>query len=158
MTLSENPGRLKRFRHTSRKFQETFVTPHENLQVFVSEIISARHPFESGCLTLDQGVFEPRNLISLLNGYSIAPRYGRGWSISATGPQEMEAVLYSAFRDAVDFIFVPRPSPFALFADHDEYATFYAHSRSNLNQILENLAARGFQPVRNYEGPTPKGN
>jgi hypothetical protein len=156
MTLSESSTLLKRFRSNPWKFQQTFATPHRNLEAFVAEVVSASHPCESGCLTLDQVPFEPTNLMGLLNSHSISPQYGHGWSITAVGQEEVEAVLYAAFRDAADFIFVPKPSPFAVFADHDDYTTFYAQTRSNLNRVVGGLSRRGFETVQHYERPRPR--
>ena len=102
---------------------------------------------------MDQVIFEPTNLISLFSGYSILPQYGHGWSITAEGRHEVEAVLYAALRDAVDFIFVPKPALFAIFADHDNFTTFYAHTRSNLNRVAEALTRGGFESVHDYQRP-----
>jgi hypothetical protein len=157
MTLSESPALLKKFRKTPWKFQQTFITPHRNLQHFVAEVASACLPCQSGCLTLDKVIFEPTNLISLLNSHSIPPQYGHGWSIAAEGKHEIEAVLYAAFRDTVDFIFVPKPAPFSIFADHDEFTTFYAHTRSNLNRVAKALTRGGFEAVHAYQRPQSRG-
>jgi hypothetical protein len=156
MTLSESPEFLKKFRKTPWKFQQTFITPHRNLQHFVAEVVSGSLPCRSGRLTLDQVIFEPTNLISLFNSYSIPPQYGHGWSITAEERQEIEAVLHAAFRDAVDFIFVPTPARFAIFADHDEFTTFYAHTRSNLNRVAEALTRGGFAAVHHYRRLQPR--
>ncbi len=156
MTLSESPAFLKKFRKTPWKFQQTFITPHRNLQHFVAEVVSACLPCRSGCLTLDQVILEPTNLISLFNSYSNPPQYGHGWSITAEEKHEIEAVLYAAFRDTVDFIFVPKPTPFAIFADHDEFTTFYAHTRSNLNRVAEALTRGGFETVPGYQRSQPR--
>jgi hypothetical protein len=156
MTVSESPAFLKKFRKTPWKLQQTFITPHRNPQHFVAEIISACLPCRSGCLTLDQVIFEPTNLINLFKSYSISAQYGHGWSITAEGKHETEALLYAALHDAVDFIFVPKPTPFAIFADHDEFTTFYAHTRSNLNRVAEALTRGGFEAVPGYQRPQPR--
>lgn len=155
MTLSESPELLRKFRNTPWKFQQTFITPEKNLETFVAEIVSAS-PCQSGCLTIDQIIFEPKNLVNLFNVYSIPLQYGHGWSITAEGPTEVEAVLYAALRDSVDFTFVPKPSPFGIFADHDEYTTFYAHTRANLNRVVEALSLQGFKTVPDYQRPRPR--
>ncbi len=124
--------------------------------MFVEEVVSACHACQSGCVTLDQIVLEPKNLIGLFSSYSIRPQVGHGWSITAEGRQEMEALLYAAFRDPIDFIFVPKPAPFAIFADHDEFATFYAHTHSNLNRAVGALTRTGFEAVHDYERPQPR--
>jgi hypothetical protein len=37
-----------------------------------------------------------------------------------------------------------------IYADHDEYATFYANTRSNLNRISEALTLQGFEKIAEY--------
>ena len=151
MTLSETPSSLKQFRKTAWKFQHTFQTPLNSLQVFAASIAAAIQKLHGGCLTIDQVVFEPTHLIGLLTSHSIKPQYGRGWSLTATGEQEVVALLQAGFSDSIDFIFIPEPRPFGVYADHDEYTTFYAHTRSNLNRVVEPLLGHGFKMVRDYE-------
>jgi hypothetical protein len=153
MTLSEATGTLKKFRRTAWKFQQTFLTPKQSLPSYVAGIISANEQMKSGCLTIEQAVFEPTHLINLLASYSLPPRsrYGCGLSLSATGQQEVEMLLLAVFSDWIDFIFVPEPKSFAIYADHDEYTTFFAHTRSNLNRVVKALAEGGFKMIPDYE-------
>jgi hypothetical protein len=60
-------------------------------------------------------------------------------------------LLEAALSDWIDFIFVPTPKPFVIYADHDEFTTFYANTKSNLNPVVEALSARGFKRVQDYE-------
>ena len=151
MELIENPGALKKFRRTPWKFQQTFHTPLKNLQAFVLTIITSGKPLKSGCLTLEQVVFDPEHLIALLTSYEVPARYERGVSLTASGQGEIEALLCAALSDSTDFIFVPEPKSFAIYADHDEYTTFYSHTRSNLNHVTQTLLSKGFQEVQGYE-------
>jgi hypothetical protein len=151
MTLSETPGSLKRFCRTPWRFQQTFHTPLQNLRPFVATIVSSQEKFQAGCVTLDHTVFEPKNLNALLARHSLPTGFGRDWSIEANGPQEVADLLEAALGDWLDFTFVPTPKPVVLYADHDEYTTFYANTKSNLNSVVEALATRGFQKVPNYE-------
>ena len=70
--------------------------------------------------------------------------------MTAVGRREAEELLQAAFTDWFDFIFVPTPKPFVIYADHDEYATFFANSKSNLTAVASALTASGFTPVANY--------
>ena len=151
MTLSEAPGSIKKFRRVSWKFQQTFKTPLKNLQPFVRTIISASQPLQTGSFTIDQWVFEPKHLIDLLTRYSVPPRYEHDLSLIAHGEKEVEALLEAIFRDWIDFIFVPRPKSFAIYADHDEFATFFAHTRANLNRVVKPLASQGFRIIEGYQ-------
>jgi hypothetical protein len=102
---------------------------------------------------MEQIVFEPKHLISLLTRHSLSPQYREGMAITASSPNEVEELLHSAFTDWVDFLFVPKPKSFVIYADHDEYATFYANTRSNLNCIVLALSAQGFDQVPDYTRP-----
>jgi hypothetical protein len=151
MTLTETPGALKRFRKTSWKFQRTFQTPLKNLQTFVTTIVSAAQPLKGGSLTVEQAVFEPKHLNGLLTSYSIPPKYEHGLSLIAADRQEAEALLLAVLSDWVDFLFIPDPKPFVIYADHDEYTTFYGQTRSNLNRVINALSGQGFESVPGYE-------
>ncbi|HUA66595.1 MAG TPA: hypothetical protein VME24_12155, partial [Alphaproteobacteria bacterium] len=59
--------------------------------------------------------------------------------------------LVATFSDWVDFFFVPAPKPFVIYADHDEYATFFANTKSKLNSVVEPLLKSGFKQVLNYQ-------
>lgn len=67
--------------------------------------------------------------------------------MTAVGQQEVEDLLQAAFTDWFDFVFVPTPKPFVIYADHDEYTTFYANTRSNLNRVLTTMSAQGFDQI-----------
>ena len=125
MKLIENPAALKEFRRTAWKFQQTFETPLKDLKLFVSTIAQAGGLWRSANLTTELVVFDPTQLIDLLNANSIPPRYQRGVSIIAAGQEETEALLEAALGDWVDFIFVPEPKSFAIYADHNEFTTFF---------------------------------
>jgi hypothetical protein len=145
MTLSSTPGSLKRLRKVPWRFQQTFLTPLKNLQPFVATIISAREELQGGTVTVDSVVFTPENLITLLTSRSLSGSLQRDSSIEAAGHQEVGELLQAALGDWVDFWFVPTPKPFVIYADHDEYATFFANSKSNLNGVVEHLLQRGFK-------------
>ena len=150
MTLSETQASLKQLRRAAPGFQQTFETPFKELKRFVATIVSAGH-LQGGCLTIDQVVFEPTHLIDLLNRYSIPPRYGRGLSLTAVGQDEVEVLLHASFSDSIDFLFFPKPKSFVIYADHDEFTTFYAHTRSNLNRIAKALSGKQVRTIQNYE-------
>ena len=71
--------------------------------------------------------------------------------MTAVGRQEIEELLHATLSDWVDFLFVPAPKTFVIYADHDEYTTFYANSRSNLNRVTESLLTQGFEEVSGYQ-------
>jgi hypothetical protein len=149
MNLSDAPSVVKQIRETPWKFQGTFKTPLNNLQPFVATILSLTSP-ETACVTIERAVFEPKHWVELLTRYSLPPRYGNGASVTAVGRQEMEELLHAALTDWLDFIFDPTPQAFVVYADHDEYTTFYANDRANLDSVVEALLAGGFEQIANY--------
>ena len=149
MNLSETSSALKQLRKTPWKFQQTFKTPLKNLRPFVAAILSTASP-DSAVITIEQAVFEPKHWIDLLARYSLPPRYGKGVSVTAFGRQDVEELLHTAFTDWFDFLFVPTPKPFVIYADHDEYTTFYANTRSSLTRVVEALSAQGCEEVSGY--------
>lgn len=150
MVLSATSGSLKRLRKVPWRFQQTFATPLRNLQPFVATIISARQQIPAGAVTLDSIVFEPKNLNALLASRSLPPSLQSESCIEATGHEETSALLHAALSDSVDFWFIPTPKPFVIYADHNEYTTFFANTKSNLNGVIEALLRHGFQKVE-YE-------
>jgi hypothetical protein len=151
MEVSHTPSVLKQFRRTPWKFQRTFKTPLKNLQPFVATIASAGQSFKTASITIDQAIFEPKHWIDQLTRYSLPPRYEKGTSVTAVGQPEIEELLNAALSDWVDFLFVPAPKPFVIYADHDEYTTFYANTGSNLNRVAEPLLTQGFEEVSGYQ-------
>jgi hypothetical protein len=151
MTLSQNPGTLKKFRRTPWRFQQTFRTPLQDLRPFVTTIVSGKEPLQGGSVTLDQVVFEPKNWLALLARHSLAPEYGREWTLVARDAGEVEELLEAALCDWLDFLFVPTPKPFVIYADHDEFTTLYANTKSNLNGVVEALSAKDFKLAPNFE-------
>ena len=147
MTLSEIPGSLKRLTRTPWQFQQTFHTHLQNLPAFVTAILGARNSIRDGCVTIDSVVVEPRHLTALLASCSISEPLCRGSSIVAMGQVETHALLLAAFSDPVDFWFVPAPKSFAIYADHDEFTTFCAVTKSNLNGVVLALSEAGFERV-----------
>ena len=151
MKLSQLQGSIKRFRRTSWGFQQTFETSLKNLKPFVGTIASALAPIGSASVTIDQVIAEPKRLIGLLSEHNLPPQYGPEWCITAESQPEAEGLLEAALGDSVDFFFVPAPKPFVIYADHDEYATFYASTKSNLNRVVQPLIRAGFVSVPDYE-------
>ena len=76
---------------------------------------------------------------------------GRDWSITAASNAEVVRLLAAIFHDGMDFICVPNPKPFVFYADHDDWITFYANTKSNLNIICQPLEAAGFKMLDNWQ-------
>ena len=149
--LLDERGAMKRFRKTAWNGQQTFQTPLQNLKPFVAEIIAVAGPIEAAYIVVDQVVFEPKNLGAVLTNHSLQPQLVRGLGVIGTGDEAAKLLLEAALGDWIDFIFVPTPKPFAIYADHDEYTTLYSGSKSNLNRITQALLGQGFERVADYQ-------
>jgi hypothetical protein len=149
MNVSIKPGAIKKFRRTPWRFQETFQTPLKDLDRFVATILSADESIKQGVVVVDQYAFEPRNLKALIANPE--QTLAHDWSVSAVGRDEVQKLLRTTLEDWIDFVFIPSPKPFVIYGDHDEYATFYANTKSNLNRITAILSEKGFIHIENWE-------
>ncbi len=151
MMLTETPGTLKKFGRTSWRFQRTFKTPLENLRSFVTAITGAIRRLDAATVTIDTVVFEPKHLLALVTPIGAADWLAHDVTVSAVGREAVEGLLEAALSDWADFLFVPQPKPFVIYADHDEYTTFYAQSCSNLNSVVNELSGKGFAEILGYK-------
>lgn len=103
---------------------------------------------EQAALTLDNVVFGIERVAGLVRAPNES--LGRESAILAETGDEAEALLLAAFMDGPDFIFVPKPRPFVIYADHDDWITFYANTTSHLNGIIRPLAEAGFRLVQDW--------
>ena len=82
---------------------------------------------------------------------SLAEVCKSGTTVKTASRDEAEGLLVAAFSDPVDFLFAPEKKPFVLYADHDQFTTFFAQTRSNLNRIVAALLYNGFQEIPGYQ-------
>lgn len=150
MKVAEAGDELKQFRHTAWKFQATFLTPLKDLRRFVATIASAGRP-ERASVTIETTVFEPKHLLKLLSSRSIPARNLNNVTLTAANQDEVASLLEAALGDWADFLFIPEPSAFAIYADHDEYTTLYADSHLSLSQVVKPLENAGFKLVADYK-------
>jgi len=112
-----------------------------------------RHfPLTRGVLTLELVVFEPEELLKVLADREISPdsvpsKYFMHVTISATAEDEIPVLLEAALGDWVNFTFIPEPELFRIYADHDEWITFFALEESNLSLITSALVGEGFEAI-----------
>ena len=147
--LSERTEEIKRFRAAPWPFQQTFTTPYDDLNRFVSTFL-ATFSLEKGALSTDQGVFEPENLLRLLASKSLSVENYYDLKIQATGQLEIANLLQAALGDYIDFVFVPSPELIAIYTDHDGYTTFYAQDDATLKSVGSRLETAGFEAVASY--------
>jgi hypothetical protein len=151
MILIESSSQTKRFRKSPWFFQKTFHTPLKKLPPFVADILVVPGAVEGGIVTIESIVFTPKNLGVLLDLHSLAVPSNPELGIKAADSGEVSDLLEAAFGDAIDFWFVPNPKTFAIYADHDEYVTFFANKKGALGAIFEAFSAHGVKEVENYE-------
>ena len=150
MLISQQNGALKKFRRTPWRFQQTFETPLRSLATFTSAILGALGHAQSGTIVIDAKIFQPKNLESLLAQHHLPPALTHDTAIEAETAEELQPLLTAILGDWIDFVFIPSPKPFVLYADHDEYTTFFANSKGSLNKVSTALAAQGFIAVEDY--------
>ena len=103
-----------------------------------------------GVLSTDEIVFEPTNLKRELADSSGQNDDWWHLNIKAEGQHDIVRLLRASLGDWVDFLFLPVPELFAIYADHDEFTTFYTSEESHLDSITTALTNAGFEPVTNY--------
>lgn len=153
MIISHEPGMLKKLKRASWRFQGTFETPLADLERFVSVIISAQPDISGASLVFENLVFPPAHLASLqrTDSQAKAIELEPGMALVAETSETARRLLTAALSDWVDFYWVPTPKPFVIFADHDEYCTFYANTHSGLNSVCDLLGNSGFRRVGGFE-------
>src|SRR5688572_26511077 len=126
MTISNTPGAIKKFKRATWSCQTTFVTPLKKLDVFVPAIFSHLVPIREASVIIDGFAFEPKNLLGLMTRNMLSEKLQRDTSLTVVDPHKVKELLRTALSDWLDFAFVPVLKLFVIYADHDEYVTFFA--------------------------------
>jgi len=149
MTVTPTLGALKKFRRTPWRFQQTVERPDAgDLERFVSTIITAHGSLEAATVTIDEVIFDADRMSALCPAGSAITR---DISLTAQSAEEAQALLVAAFWDGPDFVCIPTPKPFVFYADHDDWITFYANTKSHLNHVIEPLTSHGYKLVQNWQ-------
>jgi hypothetical protein len=151
MTIGTTDGILKKFRRNPSRFQRTFATPLPQLDKFVAAILSVEDQFEEATLIIDEVVFEPKTINGLLQKHAISTTCRNESSFVAIGMAEIHELLQAALKDWVDFFFITKPKAVIIYADHDEYTTFFANTKGNLSRMADELLSKGFKEVLGYQ-------
>jgi hypothetical protein len=154
--LSEPTEEILQFRANPWSFQQTFKTPLKDLNRFVSTFL-APYSFERGALSTDLVVFEPKDVLNLVATHSVELENCYNFTLEAKGQREIAVLLEAVLGDWIDFVFVPSPELLAIYADHDEYTTFYFPNVGALKSLTSELETAGFEPVSSYKR-TSSGN
>jgi hypothetical protein len=148
MRIIESPDILIRLRGTVWEFQQTFQTPLKDLPRFVTEILSRFPEIHRGSVEFVQIVFDPHyGLIPLAEKYSLGQKWSVGLGIEADGVAEVVDLLAAVLSEWIDCAFEFLPDRLAIYADHDEYITFFVHREQDFAPLAKALVGGGFRPV-----------
>lgn len=105
---------------------------------------------ETAFVVIDEVIFEPRRLGLLLAKHLLpSVQLVRDSVLTANNREEITELLEASLTDGINFAFVPTLKPFVIYADHDEYTTLFANTKSNLN--VSPLLKSEFKEIQNYE-------
>lgn len=121
----------------------------KNLNRFVSALLEP-YSLNSGTLATDEVVFEPKSVLKLVSDSGGELKNSYKFSLEVTGQTEIAELLETVLSDWIDFLFLPSPQLFAIYADHDEYVTFYTPDRKSLLTLVKRLQTAGFQDIHGY--------
>jgi hypothetical protein len=131
--------------------QVTYATPLKDLTAFVNAVLK---PFsiQSATVELQVIVFEPRELIAYCATQGIQTDEAglNDKMLSAKTKESTAELLEATLGDWIDFFFVPEPSSFVIFADHDEYTTFFTRREADLQALCESLDSGGFKKINGW--------
>ena len=147
MTVTQTSGALNKFRRTTWRFQQTVeLPPVDEWERFIT-LIFQDSKIKMVTVTIDEVIFNTERLDKA--GASDL-KLTHDSSIVADSIEEIHTLLMTAFWDGVDFICVPTPKPFVFYADHHNWITFFANTKSNLNRVVTPLVSNGYKLVQNW--------
>ena len=151
VNIENNAVKVKKARKRLRGRQITFQTPLKELNNFVSSI--RQFGFESyiGTAYIEQYVIEPKTTNSILMEFSKEAVVTSNTCIKTESSSETDQVLAALLSDWIDFIFLFDDSKFGIYADHDEYCTFYSRKSMELSNLKIHMSSSGFKHVPGYE-------
>ncbi len=154
MRIDQRPERRVNPAQFTHYPQRTFRTALESLPKFTAGLLSGQPSLASATVLVEGVVFVPRHLHGLMARNRLSGRCTPGLTITAIGAKECASLLRACLGDWVDFYYLPEPSRFVLFADHDEYTTVFSDETEILVQISSEMARSGFEEITDYVRPT----
>lgn len=141
--LASIPEQVRWFRANPWPYQRTLVTPRKDMASFLS-VLLAVFPVDCGVASTDQVVFEPDSFLELLKARNLAIENYWTFCAEASSSEDVPMLLDAMLSDWIDFVFVPSPTSFAIYVDHDEFLTLYVPSSSALDHLSDQLKLGGF--------------
>ncbi|MFO1514682.1 MAG: hypothetical protein U1F83_17525 [Verrucomicrobiota bacterium] len=146
MVITPASGALSKFRRTPWRFQRTLELG--DVEQFVSLILESHGDISGGTVTIEEVVFDTVHLASVCPAQT---KFVRDCSIAVQSREDVRLLLIAALGDGPDFLFIPSPKPFVLYADHHYLVTFYANTKSHLNHVVEPLVSHGHRFIENFQ-------
>ncbi len=150
--LPETPKAIDEFCSQPLPFQQTVKTPLKDLSYFISRIIAV-FDLHRAYVSTFQVAFEPKATLNLLASSSISLEDQWQFDLEAEGRDDIAQLLEALLSDWIDFAFIVSPPMFGIYADHDEYITFYSANREKLERLVEDLQIAGIQRIDGYRRP-----
>ena len=157
LTVDEcNQWRREHCRRHAWKRQVTCVTPLKRLPWYTAALIQQLLPFDRALLIIDQVVFDlPPGLEKLRSAAAeqrpVHEAPGHAFEHDVEG---FRGALESALSGWVDLRALFSPSKHALWADHDEYTTFFSESSGTVADVRRVLRDGGVKLVE-YTAKAP---
>jgi hypothetical protein len=155
--LPSIPEAIHRFRANPWPYQTTLETPRKNMASFLSALLAV-FPVDRGVASTDQVVFEPDSVLELLKARELSIENYWTFFAEASSSEDVAVLLDAMLNDWIDFVFVPSPESFAIYADHDEFLTLYVPTSSGLSQLVTRLGLVGFSFKDWYVRPSGGNN
>ena len=157
LTLDEcEEWRDKHCRRREWKCQTTCITPLKRLPWYTAVLVEQLRPFDRALLVIDQVVFDVPPVLKKLRRHagerrSVHDAPGHAFENEV---EAFRAVLKAALSDWVDLRALFSPSDHALWADHDEYTTFFSESSGKIAEVRRVLGEAGVQ-LTDYTAKAP---
>jgi hypothetical protein len=136
-----------------------FCASNQKAAAVAEAVTSLLGPGSAGAVSIDEVVFEPHALRALLARHGFLLKEGRGtnslrdWTVEAARREKVRQLLEAALADGIDFLFQSSAPELGLYADHDDYLTFYSNTRAYLVSLAETFARADVAPVEGYHAP-----
>ena len=151
MNITDANSNYLKFRKSPLPFQCTFKSPLKDLERFVGVFDSVFTEISSGQAYISSIVFEPKKTNSMLSHHGLLERLKPGCTVEAISNQECSTLLETLLSDWVDFLYIPSPRKYVVFADHDEFCTFYCAKKGGVSKIAAALKDKGYGEVSEFK-------
>jgi hypothetical protein len=124
----------------------------------VQAILTPLPPLRQVVVHASAIIFPPRRLTALRQAAGIVHSAYRAPAHLVDSVADLGPLLEAAFMDGIDFAMFPRPTPFALAADHHDWTRIFAMSKSHLgaaHRRRRRSAGAGIPPEWSAGGATP---